>query len=267
MAGQKDRVTRKRKQAENIPPRDSYGGDMYGINNWVLNDEQQALRKLLYEKDIVFCDSKAGVGKSSSILYSYVEQYLQDKYKKIVIIRQPVEVGPDKIGSLPNGLDEKLEPHFIAYRDILEELLNKGKVDCDMNKRIHFMPSNYAIGRSLHDSLILITEAQQMPPMILKMLLERIGRNSTCCVEGDSTQMYTTDGRRNGLSAAAKVFFNDDGTVRNESWVDNLAFYKFSNKYNMRSEIVQIVNDAYEEYSNGSGEIRHQYNKNDNKGD
>jgi predicted ribonuclease YlaK len=254
MAGQKDRMTRKRKQADNVDPRHSYGGDMYGINEWVLNDEQQELRKLLYEKDIVFVDSKAGVGKSSSILYTYIEQYLKDKYKQIVIIRQPVEVGPDKIGSLPNGLDEKLEPHFIAYRDILEELLNKGKVECDLNKRIHFMPSNYAIGRSLHDSLILITEAQQMPPMILKMLLERIGRNSTCCVEGDSTQMYTTDGRRNGLAAAVKVFFDELGCVRKDVWEDNLAFYRFSNKYNMRSEIVQIVNDAYEEYSDGKGE-------------
>lgn len=255
MAGQKDRVTRKRKQDRGDAPTNGYGGDMYGINEWVLNEEQRSLRDLIYTKDIVFCDSKAGVGKSSSVLYSYVEQYLQDKYKKIVIIRQPVEVGPDKIGALPNGLDEKLEPHFIAYRDILEELLSKGKVECDFNKRIFFMPSNYAIGRSFHDSLILITEAQQMPPMILKMLLERIGRDSTCVVEGDSSQMYTTDGRRNGLSAAIKVFFDDRGVVRKDTWEDNLAFYRFSNKYNMRSEIVQIVNDAYEEFTNGKGEI------------
>lgn len=255
MAGQKDKVTRKRKQDAGVPPTNSYGGDMYGINNWVLNDEQRALRDLIYTKDIVFCDSRAGVGKSSSILYTYVEQYLRDKYKKIIVIRQPVEVGPDKIGALPNGLDEKLEPHFIAYKDILEELLNKGKVECDLNKRIFFMPSNFAIGRSFHDSLILITEAQQMPPMILKMLLERIGRNSTCVVEGDSSQMYTTDSRRNGLAAAVKIFFDDAGCVRKDSWEDHLAFYRFSNKYNMRSEIVQIVNDAYEEFSNGKGEL------------
>lgn len=254
MAGQKDRMTRKRKSKEGIPARTSYSGDVYGINEWVLNDEQQALRELIYTKDIVFVEGKAGTGKSSTVLYSYVEQYLQDKYKKIVVIRQPVEVGPDKIGALPNGLDEKLEPHFIAYRDILEELLSKGKVECDFNKRIFFMPSNFAIGRSFHDSLILITEAQQMPPMILKMLLERIGRNSTCIVEGDSTQMYTTDARRNGLCAAVKVFFDELGCVRKDTWEDNLAFYRFSNQYNMRSEIVQIVNDAYEEYSDGKGE-------------
>ena len=254
MSGHKDRMTRKRKQDRGVSPTNSYGGDMYGINDWVLNDEQKALRELIYTKDIVFCDSKAGVGKSSSILYTYVEQYLRDKYKKIVIIRQPVEVGPDKIGALPNGLDDKLEPHFIAYRDILEELLNKGKVECDFNKRIFFMPSNFAIGRSFHDSLILITEAQQMPPMILKMLLERIGRNSVCVVEGDSSQMYTTDGRRNGLSAAVKIFFDEYGCTRKYEWTDSLAFYRFSNKYNMRSDIVQIVNDAYEEYGNGKGE-------------
>ena len=60
MSGHKDRMTRKRKQDRGVSPTNSYGGDMYGINDWVLNDEQKALRELIYTKDIVFCDSKAG---------------------------------------------------------------------------------------------------------------------------------------------------------------------------------------------------------------
>lgn len=242
------RVTRKKKEASSTPPRDSYGGDLYGINNWVLNNEQQELRRLIQTKNLVFVDSKAGNGKTASVLYTYVEEYLRDKTKNLVVIRQPVEVGPDKIGALPNGLDEKLEPHFIAFKEILTELLSAGKVECDFNKRIHFMPSNFAIGRSFHDSLILISEAQQMPPMILKMLLERIGTNSVCVVEGDSTQMYTSDKRRNGLSACVSVFFDHNKDVKKDEWFDKIGYYEFSNKHNMRSEIVQLINDAFEEF-------------------
>lgn len=72
----------------------------------------------------------------------------------------------------------------------METLLTKGKVETDMDHRIHFKIPNYCIGSTFDNSLVLIDESQQLPPLILKLLLERTGINSKVVITGDSTQLY-----------------------------------------------------------------------------
>lgn len=208
--------------------------------------EQTQLGNVIKANDLVFVDGKAGVGKTSGILYNFIMDYVDNTHKEIIVIRTPVEAGFDKIGALPNGVEEKTEPHFKPARNILNELLGSGKADCDIRKkRIRFEIPNFCLGDTFHNSLIIISEAQQMPPEIVKLLIERIGKNSKCVVEGDPTQLYASGGRRNGLSHAMNVFFDSEGECR---FSDRIGQFKFSNKLNMRSDIVQAVNDAYEAY-------------------
>lgn len=214
------------------------------VNQFKPNPEQQIVQRMIRENRIVFVEGNAGVGKSSCILHEFCKTYLKDNTKEIVIIRTPLESGMDKIGALPNSLTEKIEPHFVGTKKILEQLIGKGKVDADVGKRIHFEIPNYIIGRSLDNSLILIDEAQTLPPMILKLLLERIGRNSICVVTGDPSQLYVTDKKRNGLTDAVNRF-----TIGREGIVypryEGIEYYRFSNDYNMRDDIVKTVIKAY----------------------
>lgn len=213
--------------------------------SWSLSKEQKTLGNVMKSNDLIFVSGKAGVGKTSGILYHYISDYVDDKHKEIIVIRTPVEAGFDKIGALPNGVEEKTEPHFKPARNIINQLLGSGKADCDIRqKRIRFEIPNFVLGDTFDNALIIISEAQQMPPEIVKLLVERIGKNSKCVVEGDPSQLYA-EGRRNGLSHAMDVFFDSEG---NSMFSNRIGMFKFSNKINMRSDIVQDINNAYEAY-------------------
>ena len=86
--------------------------EQYGMSKIQLTDKQKVLRNKILENDLTFVVGSSGSGKSLAVLYTYVQEYLRDPSKQILVVRTPVEAGLDKIGALPNSLQEKVEPHF-----------------------------------------------------------------------------------------------------------------------------------------------------------
>lgn len=219
--------------------------DSYGINNFRLSDSQKTAQNVIRANTLSFIEGPAGTGKSLSILHEFVKEYLEDSTKQIVIIKTPVESsGKDRIGFLPDSLENKLEPHFAATKKTLADLLSIGKVEADVGHRIHFMCPNFILGSTLDNSLILIEEAQQLEPMIMKLLLERIGKDSRCVVTGDPTQLYTKDKDRNGLTDAIGKFFETESGKLVSRYPD-VGHFKFDVDAVMRSDIVKTVIRAY----------------------
>ena len=214
-----------------------------GIGDFTLTSTQKDLANKIIENTITFVDSPAGTGKTLTILHTFVKEYIRDTSKKIVIIRTPVEAGGlDKVGFLPSDLSLKLEPHFASTKNLLVQLLNKGKVEADIDNRIFFKVPNFELGNTWDNSLVLIDEAQALQPMIMKLLLERIGVNTTVVVAGDSSQLYASEAaKRNGLKDALSRFLADG-----ESKYENVAFHKFGVQDVQRSEIVKTVITAYQ---------------------
>ncbi|MCZ2397800.1 MAG: PhoH family protein [Chitinophagales bacterium] len=215
-----------------------------GIGDFKLTPNQQELANKIIANTLTFVDSPAGTGKSLTVLHTFVKEYLRDTSKRIVIIRTPVEAGGlDKLGFLPDDLASKVEPHFASTKRLLEQLLNKGKVETDLNNRIFFKVPNFELGATWDNSLVLIDEAQALQPMIMKLLLERIGVNTRVVVAGDSSQLYATDAsQRNGLKDALGRFLDDDKQPK----FDDIAFHRFTVSDVMRSEIVKTVITAYQ---------------------
>ncbi len=82
-----------------------------------------------------------------------------------------------------------------------------------------------------------------MEPLILKLLLERIGHNTTTIVLGASGQLYADNGHgRNALRDAKSRFFNEDGSSK----YNNIGYYKFPLEACMRSDVVIDVIKAYD---------------------
>lgn len=209
-----------------------------GIDNWELSYEQKDLSKIVSMSDMTLVSGKAGVGKTSAILHNFVKEYLQDVNTNIVVIRTPVEAGLDKIGFLPGDASEKLEPHFAPAKNILEQLMSKEKVKCDIGKRIHFHIPNFLLGMTFDNSLIIVSEAQQLPKEVIRLIMERVGNNSKIVFEGDESQKYTTTGVRSGLSHAFEIFQKHP--------TEGVDFYEFSGNINMRSDFVGRINKVYE---------------------
>lgn len=217
--------------------------DSYGLNQIKLTTAQQELSNKIQSNTLTFVDSVAGTGKSMTVLHTFVREYLNDSTKQMLIIRTPVEAGLDKIGALPDDYKAKVEPHFASTRKLLEQLLSRGKVETDMDHRIKFLIPNFVLGATFDNSLVMIDEAQQLQPVILKLLLERIGLNSRVVVVGDSNQLYTgSDGKRNALKDALPRFFDKEFNPK----YPDVVFHKFNVDDVMRSDIVKTIIRAYQ---------------------
>lgn len=250
----KRRNTRQKKIDHNQPytPDPKYSESM-GIKDIHLTEAQNNLINKINDNTITFVEAPAGTGKTLAALYYAVKNY-QVNHDDIVVLRTPVEAGADKIGFLPAGLDDKLEPHFSSTKIILETLLSKGKVEAEMNKKIFFKIPNYCLGCTFSNSIVIIDEAQELSPLILKLLLERIGEHTKVIICGDPTQVYSHSTNRNGLTSAMKRFFETDTSnnlVRDSEThnlvplYDNICYHRFDINDVVRSDIVKTVLHAY----------------------
>ena len=218
--------------------------DTYGFNQYQLTDTQKQFANKILENDMVVCSAPSGTGKTLATLHTFVKIYLQDRTKQIIVVRTPVEAGMDKIGFLPNDLNSKLEPHFASAKVLLTKLLNKGKVETDMDHRIHFKIPNYLLGSTLDNTLLAIDESQEIPPLILKLILERVGENSKVVVLGDPSQRYSTDKGRNGLTDVIQRFFTEeDGYI--DQRFEGVDYHSFDIDDVQRSEFCKTVLRAY----------------------
>ncbi len=245
---QKQRTTRRNKDSEKdafVAVNQKYlEASVDKLKVFKPTDSQKELMNTIRSNTLTFVDSPAGSGKSSTILWHFVKEYLLDHKKEIIVVRTPVEFTDDKLGYLPSDVSAKTEIHFASAKKILEDFLGKGKFEADLEERIHFKVPNYMLGCTFTQSLILIDEAQQLSPQILKLVLERIGEGCKCVVCGDSNQLFDAKGKRNGLADAIDRFFKiEDGWIV-PKYAD-VGFHEFSVSEIMRSEIVKTVVTAY----------------------
>ena len=216
-----------------------------GLTQFKPTEKQRQMLDVIRYNTLSVVEAPAGTGKTSTVLWDYCQEYLRDPTKKIVVVRTPVEAASlDKVGFLPNSLQEKCAPHFESTKRILEEFSGKNKVECDMDQRIFFKIPNYMVGSTIDNALILIDEGQLMQPMIMKLILERLGLNSRCSVVGDASQIYANEREaklRNGLSDMIYRFFDDDM----KPLYPDVGYFSFDVEDVQRSEIVKTVISAY----------------------
>jgi len=100
------------------------------------------------------------------------------------------------------------------------------------------------LGATLENCLVLIDEAQQLSPEILKLMLTRIGQDTKVVVAGCSTQMFKTGFGRSALKDAWSRFTEEfEGEVVPK--YDSVEIHKFSNSEQHRHPVVNSVIQAY----------------------
>lgn len=151
-------------------------------------ETQKLYLEALKDSSQVLVFGPAGTGKTYVVSSYAASLYNYNKIDKIVITRPHVAVGKD-LGYLKGDLEEKTKPWAMPVLDVLEEHLGKGVVETGLkNGNIEIAPLALMRGRSFNNAFIICDETQNISFHELKMLLTRVGENTTLVLNGDIMQ-------------------------------------------------------------------------------
>lgn len=151
-------------------------------------DNQGLYIDALKDSSQVVVFGPSGTGKTYVVSSYAASLYNLKMIDKIVVTRPHVAVGVG-LGFLKGDLEEKTKPWAMPVIDVLEEHLGKGVVETGIkNGNIEMAPLALMRGRSFNNAFVICDEAQNITFHELKMLLTRMGENSTLVLNGDIMQ-------------------------------------------------------------------------------
>ena len=155
-----------------------------------LSESQRKYYDILNNNQITICSGPAGVGKSYIAMKAAVDLLLDENnaYEKIIIVRPAVEA-EEKLGSLPGGVEEKLDPYIFPSYYLLNKIIGKEtREKLKEIEAIEVFALAYMRGMNIDNSILIFEEAQNSTPSQMKLLLTRIGFNSKFFISGDLEQ-------------------------------------------------------------------------------
>jgi PhoH-like ATPase len=172
--------------------------------------EQRVALDLLLDPDIgiVSLGGRAGTGKSALALCAGLESVMERRaHKKVVIFRPLYAVGGQELGYLPGSENEKMSPWAQAVYDTLGALVSPAVLDeIDSRGLIEVLPLTHIRGRSLHDSFVIVDEAQSLERGVLLTVLSRLGSGSRVVLTHDVAQRDNLRvGRHDGITAVIEA--------------------------------------------------------------
>ena len=202
--------------------------------------EQRVALDILLDNEIgiVSLGGRAGTGKSALALSAGLEAVLEKRlHKKVVIFRPLYAVGGQELGYLPGSENEKMSPWAQAVFDTLGALVSQQVIDEVIERGlIEVLPLTHIRGRSLHDSFVIVDEAQSLERGVLLTVLSRIGQGSRVILTHDIAQRDNLRvGRHDGVVAVV------------ESLKGHPLFAHITLTRSERSQIAALVTELLEE--------------------
>jgi PhoH-like ATPase len=168
-------------------------------------EQRIALDLLLdHEVGIVSLGGRAGTGKSALALCAGLEAVMERRqHRKVVVFRPLYAVGGQDLGYLPGSEADKMSPWAQAVYDTLSAVTSQDVIDEVMARDMfEVLPLTHIRGRSLHDSFVIVDEAQSLERGVLLTVLSRIGSGSKVVLTHDVAQRDNLRvGRHDGVVA------------------------------------------------------------------
>jgi phosphate starvation-inducible PhoH-like protein len=203
--------------------------------------------KVLDEHDVVFAIGPAGTGKTYLAVAAAVNALRQKKVDRIILVRPAVEAG-ESLGFLPGDMQEKVDPYLRPMYDALSDLMSYDKMRRYIELGvIEIAPLAFMRGRTLHNSFVILDEAQNTTVRQMKMFLTRMGVNSRAVITGDITQIDLKDPESSGLVRIQSIL----------SSVPDVKFVYFHPEDVVRHRLVRDIIRAFDQYharQNGKNE-------------
>ena len=200
------------------------------------NRKQATLIDSIYANDITFGLGPAGTGKTYIAVALALKLLLSHKVRKLILTRPVVEAG-ESLGFLPGDLVQKINPYLRPLFDIMETLLPADVLrSMEESNIIEVAPLAYMRGRTLHNAVVILDEAQNTTKEQMKMFLTRMGEGSKLIITGDPSQSDIRGRSESGLVHAVSLIRTIEG----------IGIVEFSADEVVRHTLVQKIINAYE---------------------
>ncbi len=178
--------------------------DVFGLRG--RSAEQRIALDLLLDQEvgIVSLGGRAGTGKSALALCAGLEAVLErGQHRKVVVFRPLYPVGGQELGYLPGSEADKMNPWAQAVFDTLGAVTTQNVIEEVVARdMLEVLPLTHIRGRSLHDSFVIVDEAQSLERGVLLTVLSRIGSGSRVVLTHDIAQRDNLRvGRHDGVVA------------------------------------------------------------------
>lgn len=231
------------KQDKYDPPETLKDHSFFGLK---LDEEQEAFRDAIWsdDYDIVFCDSKAGTGKTTLAVATSILLCEYGKYNGVVY-GIAGGVHEYKQGLLPGSLEEKSAPLFIPLYQAVSRLGYDPQRTIVSDYNILYQKDGSAIITAITDSyirgmsigehgnpvVVILDEMQNETLLGIKTLLSRINDGSKVIVIGHKNQCDLKYPQDSGFTRAIERY-------RQEAWCKICSLTK-----NYRGKISSVADE------------------------
>ena len=153
------------------------------------NDEQIFAFDMLKDEQttIKLITGRFGTGKTLMLVVAALEALDKGRFEKIIWVRNNVQVkDTDPLGALPGDAYEKLLPYLgpmadhVGGADGIRMLVNSGKLEV--------IPLAHLRGRSIRNSIIISSEAENLTKEHIQLLTGRVDEGSNLWMDADLKQ-------------------------------------------------------------------------------
>lgn len=199
-----------------------------------INITQRIYLEEIHDKDITFGVGPAGTGKTflaAKVAMYYLTEGLVDR---IVICRPAINACDERIGFLPGGINDKMDPFIRPIIDAFLTYWSKTTINDYLKEGIiEIAPLAFMRGRTFRNTFIIADEMQNASEEMLLMLLTRFGHDSKMVVTGDPVQSDV-----NGKSC----FHVAQGLLQP---IDSIGYVQFTEHDIVRHPTVKKILDAW----------------------
>lgn len=198
-------------------------------------------------------DGRSGTGKSTTTIFKALKLVQSGKYRKIIFIKTPTQLGVDDVGFLGTN-EAKFDFPLIAMRSIFESFMSKEKLEMEEKKgRIEFMFPNWLGGQTFSHSIVIVDEMQWFNPEMVKLVLERCDASTKVVCLFDSKQRYANKQREDG----ANDFLNKVTIVNQETAIRTIkenesalfSYVHLDHSENRRGALSKRITELYDNIS------------------